>query len=101
MHRPRYYLFSLALFTFLTGGNIDAAMWSYRRAMDIVPDSVPNGEAPFRVGITLADQGRSTTRFRTCAVPTGNTRTGHEWSSAFPTPASSGATTSPSASWRP
>ena len=58
MHRPRYYLFSLALFTFLTGGNIDAAMRSYRRAMDIVPDSATNGEAPFWVGITLADQGR-------------------------------------------
>jgi TolA-binding protein len=26
--------------------------------MEIVPDSATNGEAPFWVGITLADQGR-------------------------------------------
>jgi len=42
----------------VTAGDIDAAMQSYRRAMDIVPDSATNGEAPFWVGITLADQGR-------------------------------------------
>ena len=42
----------------VTAGHIDAAMQSYRRAMDIVPDSATNGEAPFWVGITLADQGR-------------------------------------------
>jgi len=42
----------------VTAGDIDAAMRSYRRAMDIVPDSATNGEAPFWVGITLADQGR-------------------------------------------
>jgi len=42
----------------VTAGDIDAAMRSYRQAMDIVPDSATNGEAPFWVGITLADQGR-------------------------------------------
>ena len=42
----------------VTAGDIDAAMRSYRRAMDIVPDSATNGEAPFWVGNTLADQGR-------------------------------------------
>ena len=42
----------------VTAGDIDAAMRSYRQAMEIVPDSATNGEAPFWVGITLADQGR-------------------------------------------
>lgn len=42
----------------VTAGDIDAAMRSYRRAMEIVPDSATDGEAPFWVGITLADQGR-------------------------------------------
>lgn len=42
----------------VTEGDIEAAMQSYRQAMDIVPDSATNGEAPFWVGITLADQGR-------------------------------------------
>lgn len=42
----------------VTDGDIEAAMRSYRQAMDIVPDSATNGEAPFWVGITLADQGR-------------------------------------------
>lgn len=42
----------------VTAGDIEAAMQSYRQAMEIVPDSATNGEAPFWVGITLADQGR-------------------------------------------
>ena len=42
----------------VTAGNIEAAMQNYQRAMEIVPDSATNGEAPFWVGITLADQGR-------------------------------------------
>lgn len=42
----------------VTQGDIEAAMQSYRRAMEIVPDSSTNGEAPFWVGVTLADQGR-------------------------------------------
>lgn len=42
----------------VTQGDIEAAMQSYRQAMEIVPDSATNGEAPFWVGITLADQGR-------------------------------------------
>ena len=101
MHRPRYYLFSLALFTFLTGGNIDAAMRSYRRAMDIVPNSATNGEAPFWVGITLADQGRINDAISYLRRAY---RQHEDWARmgpAFPMPASSGATTSPSASWRP
>ena len=85
----------------VTGGDVDAAMRSYRRAMDIVPDAATNGEAPSGWASRSPTKGASTTRFRTCAAPTGSTRTGHEWSPAFPTPASSGATTSPSASWRP
>jgi len=42
----------------VTQGDIEAAMQSYQRAMDSLPDRATNGEAPFWVGITLADQGR-------------------------------------------
>lgn len=42
----------------VTQGDIEAAMQSYQQAMEILPDSATNGEAPFWVGITLADQGR-------------------------------------------
>lgn len=43
----------------VTEGDIEAAMQSYQAAMQIVPDSVTNGEAPFWVGITLASEGRT------------------------------------------
>lgn len=43
----------------VTAGDIDAAMESYRAAMELVPDEVTNGEAPFWVGITLASEGRT------------------------------------------
>lgn len=39
-------------------GDIEMALESYRAAMNIVPDEATNGEAPFWVGITLADTGR-------------------------------------------
>jgi uncharacterized Ntn-hydrolase superfamily protein len=42
----------------VTAGDIEKAMQSYRQAMDLLPDEATNGEAPFWVGITLADQGR-------------------------------------------
>lgn len=42
----------------VTEGDVDAAMRAYREAMDLVPDSVTNGEAPFWVGVTLAAGGR-------------------------------------------
>jgi len=42
----------------VTRGDIQAAMQSYRQAMDIVPDEATNGEAPFWVGVTLASEGR-------------------------------------------
>jgi uncharacterized Ntn-hydrolase superfamily protein len=43
----------------VTAGDIDAAMESYRAAMELVPDEATNGEAPFWVGITLASEGRT------------------------------------------
>ena len=42
----------------VTEGDIDRAMQAYRSAMEIVPDSATNGEAPFWVGVTLASTGR-------------------------------------------
>jgi uncharacterized Ntn-hydrolase superfamily protein/kynurenine formamidase len=41
-----------------TRGEVDRAMQSYSRALEIVPDEATNGEAPFWVGITLAATGR-------------------------------------------
>ena len=38
--------------------DIEKAISAYRQAMDLVPDEATNGEAPFWVGITLADAGR-------------------------------------------
>jgi len=34
------------------------ALESYSEAMNYVPDAATNGEAPFWVGVTLADTGR-------------------------------------------
>jgi tetratricopeptide (TPR) repeat protein len=42
----------------VTQGDVQAAMQSYRQAMDMVPDEATEGEAPFWVGITLASEGR-------------------------------------------
>ncbi len=42
----------------VTQGDVQAAMQSYRQAMDLVPDEATEGEAPFWVGITLASEGR-------------------------------------------
>jgi uncharacterized Ntn-hydrolase superfamily protein len=42
----------------VTAGDVDRAMQSYRRAMDLVPDAATQGEAPFWVGVTLASVGR-------------------------------------------
>lgn len=42
----------------VTEGDVEAAMRSYREAMDLVPDEATDGEAPFWVGITLASEGR-------------------------------------------
>ena len=42
----------------VTQGDIRAAMESYRRAFDLVPDAATEGEAPFWVGVTLASEGR-------------------------------------------
>lgn len=39
-------------------GDIERAIEAYSIAMDFVPDEATNGEAPFWVGITLADAGR-------------------------------------------
>jgi uncharacterized Ntn-hydrolase superfamily protein/kynurenine formamidase len=41
-----------------TRGEVERAMQSYSRALDIVPDEATNGEAPFWVGITLAASDR-------------------------------------------
>ncbi len=42
----------------VTAGDMAAAMACYRAAMELLEDRETNGEAPFWVGITLADQGR-------------------------------------------
>ena len=42
----------------VTEGDIEGAMASYTRAMELVPDEATNGEAPFWVGVTLASIGR-------------------------------------------
>lgn len=42
----------------VTQGDVQAAMNSYREAMDLVPDDATDGEAPFWVGITLASEDR-------------------------------------------
>lgn len=42
----------------VTQGDVEAAMESYRQAMDLVPDEATDGEAPFWVGITLASEDR-------------------------------------------
>jgi uncharacterized Ntn-hydrolase superfamily protein len=42
----------------VTQDDVQAAMQSYRQAMDMVPDEATEGEAPFWVGITLASEGR-------------------------------------------
>ncbi len=42
----------------VTQGDVQAAMESYRAAMDLVPDEATEGEAPFWVGVTLASEGR-------------------------------------------
>lgn len=41
----------------MTEGDVDKALESYSIAMDLVPDEATNGEAPFWVGVTLADTG--------------------------------------------
>jgi uncharacterized Ntn-hydrolase superfamily protein len=43
---------------YLTAGNIDAALDSYRRASEILPDAATNGELIYWVAVTLADIGR-------------------------------------------
>jgi uncharacterized Ntn-hydrolase superfamily protein len=42
----------------VTAGDLEGAMQSYSRAMELVPDAATNGEAPFWVGVTLAAAGR-------------------------------------------
>ena len=42
----------------VTKGDLDHALEAYRRACEFVPDEATNGEAPFWVGVTLADNGR-------------------------------------------
>lgn len=41
----------------VTAGDIPKALESYTAAMELVPDEATNGEAPFWVGVTLADTG--------------------------------------------
>ncbi len=41
----------------VTAGDIPKALESYTAAMEFVPDDATNGEAPFWVGVTLADTG--------------------------------------------
>jgi len=43
---------------FLTAGDVDRALGSYRRASEILPDSATNGELIYWVAVTLADLGR-------------------------------------------
>jgi uncharacterized Ntn-hydrolase superfamily protein len=42
----------------VTAGDIDAATRAYLEATNLVPDHATNGEAPFWVGVTLAQNGR-------------------------------------------
>ncbi len=44
----------------VTAGDIPKALESYTAAMEFVPDEATNGEAPFWVGVTLADTGNDT-----------------------------------------
>jgi uncharacterized Ntn-hydrolase superfamily protein len=44
---------------FVTVGQIDSALASYRRAAEILPDSATNGELIYWVAVTLADLGRA------------------------------------------
>jgi len=41
----------------VTAGDIPKAIEAYTAAMELVPDEATNGEAPFWVGVTLADTG--------------------------------------------
>ncbi len=43
---------------YMTAGDIDAALASYRRASDILPDEATNGELIYWVAVTLTDLGR-------------------------------------------
>lgn len=43
---------------FLTAGQIDSALASYRIASDLLPDAATNGELIYWVAVTLADIGR-------------------------------------------
>ena len=43
---------------YVTAGKIDSALMAYRRSTEFLPDSATNGELPYWVGVTLADQGR-------------------------------------------
>lgn len=42
----------------VTEGDLEAAMEAYSEAMELIPDEVTNGEAPFWVGVTLAASER-------------------------------------------
>lgn len=42
----------------VAAGDIDGALAAYTRAMELVPDSATDGEAPFWVGVSLASVGR-------------------------------------------
>lgn len=42
----------------VANGDIDAALKAYAAAMELVPDSATDGEAPFWVGVSLAGVGR-------------------------------------------
>lgn len=42
----------------LAEGNVEAALESYREALEIVPDEATNGEVAFWVGATMAEIGR-------------------------------------------
>jgi uncharacterized Ntn-hydrolase superfamily protein len=43
---------------YLTAGDVEAALDSYRRASEILPDAATNGELIYWVAVTLADIGR-------------------------------------------
>ncbi len=43
---------------YMTAGNIDSALASYRRASEILPDEATNGELIYWVAVTLTDLGR-------------------------------------------